>query len=284
MMWNEIKGILEYPILELNQFRLTFYSIIIFVLIIIGSRLLARFLKVVIRKFFAARQIDEPGKEYALAKITSYFVITIGIIVAVDSLGIDITYLLASSAALFVGIGLGLQNIFSDFVSGFVLIFEGELRKGDIIEFGQTVGRIEQIDIRTSKIKTRDNMVIVVPNSRLVTNELINWSHSSKLTRFRIDVGVAYGSDTQLVKKLLIECAREHEAVSTLEPILVRFEHFGDFDLQFSLSFWAERSWEIEIIKSEIRFRIDEMFRKNNVRIPFPQTDVYVNPNHDNQP
>jgi small-conductance mechanosensitive channel len=193
-----------------------------------------------------------------------------------QTLGLNLSLLLASGAALFVGIGLGLQNTFNDIISGFILLFEGSLLVGDIVEIESLVGRVEQIDIRTSKIKTRDEILIVVPNSKLINNNVINWTNSDALTRFNVSVGVAYGSNTELVKTTLEKVVLKHPEVSNKKPVRVRFENFGDSSLDFKVFFWTDRTWEIEFIKSELRFEIDKAFRANNITIPFPQRDLHI--------
>ena len=135
---------------------------------------------------------------------------------------------------------------------------------------------MREIKLRTSKIKTRDGIVIFVPNSQLTNNRVINWTNSNVLTRFNIKVGVAYGSDTKLVEKILLEVANEEKTVNTRIKPFVRFLDFGDSSLDFEIHFWSEEVWRIEFIKSRMRFAIDKKFRDNNVSIPFPQRDLHI--------
>lgn len=272
----ELKEILEYPLIEIKDYKFTLYNILAFVGILVGARILVYFITVVVDKSLGNKEWVDNSKRYTIVKLVKYFIYTIALLLSIESLGINLSILLAGSAALFVGIGLGLQNTFNDMVSGLILLFEGVVKKGDIVDIGNTVGRVEQLDIRTSKIKTRDGIIIIVPNSHLINNEVINWSHSDLITRFKITVGVAYGSDTALVKKILLDVSEKHPDVITTKPTIVRFEDFGDSALIFELFFWAQKTWEIEIIKSDLRFRIDEEFRKQGVTIPFPQRDVHM--------
>ncbi len=222
------------------------------------------------------KQVLDEGKSLAIYKIVKYFLVTMIFILSLDSIGIKVTLLLASSTALFVGIGLGLQQTFNDFISGFILLFEGAISIGDIVEIDGIIGRVEQIDLRTSKISTRDNTIIVLPNSVLANNNLINWSLNKKTTRFSIDVGVAYGSNTKLVSELLMTAVLEHEEVLQSDQTIVKFQNFGSSSLDFSVLFFSNNMFEIEKIKSEIRFIIDEKFRNNGITIPFPQQDVHL--------
>ena len=179
--------------------------------------------------------------------------------------------------ALLVGLGLGLQQIFQDIMSGIAILFEGSLKVGDIVEIQDNIiGRVIEIGLRTSKIETRDNIIMVVPNSKFVTDIVINWSHMEKKTRFHIDVGVAYGSDVEKVSQVLLQCAEDINKISKTPPPFVRFSDFGNSSLDFQLYFWTTETFQVEYIKSEIRYKIDSAFRANGVHIPFPQRDVHI--------
>ena len=166
--------------------------------------------------------------------------------------------------------------LFNDVVSGFVVLFEGTVRVGDIIEIDGTIARVQQIDIRTSKIVTREGIMILVPNSLITSNKVVNWSHSNITSRLSVNVGVAYGSDTGKVKQLLLQAAEEHKLVLKSPAPVVVFQDFGESSLDFQLRYWANKSWQMDQIKSDIRFRNDELFRENGVSIPFPQRDLHI--------
>jgi small-conductance mechanosensitive channel len=196
--------------------------------------------------------------------------------IGLDFMGINVSILIASSAGLFVGIGLGLQNIFNDIVSGLFLLFERSVEVGHVLEVDGLVGRVVDIRIRTSTIQTRDHIMIVVPNSHLITNSVINWSKDNSATRFTIKVGVAYGSDTRKVESLLLEVAAQHAEVMKTPTPFVKFVDFGDSSLNFELVFWSNNLWQIEIVKSQMRYEIDSKFRSSGVVIPFPQRDLHI--------
>ena len=148
---------------------------------------------------------------------------------------------------------------------------------GDIVEIQENiVGRVIEIGLRTSKIETRDNIIMVVPNSKFVTDIVINWSHIEKKTRFHVDVGVAYGSDVEKVTKALLKCAEDQKNISPSPKPFVRFNDFGNSSLDFQLFFWTTDTFNVESIKSEIRYKIDAAFRKNDIQIPFPQRDIHI--------
>jgi small-conductance mechanosensitive channel len=191
-------------------------------------------------------------------------------------IGLKLNMLLAGSAALLVGVGLGLQNTFNDFVSGIILLFEGTIKVGDVLEIDNDVVKIQQLGLRTSSAINRDDISIIIPNSLLITSRVINWSHQSKKTRFRIKVGVTYGSDVDLVLKILKESAYEHPEVKNRSSISARFVDFGNSSLDFELLFFSTDIFRIENIKSDIRKTINRKFIENNITIPFPQMDVHI--------
>ena len=273
---EEIKELLGYTLFSYKTFSVTPFDIILITVIFSVTIFALRVLRFFISKSVSKREWMDTSTAYALQKLLSYFGFTIASVLSLEVVGINVNVLLAGSAALLVGFGFGIQQIFNDFVSGLILLFGGTVRVGDIVEFNNTVGRIIEIDFRTSKIKTRAGITIIVPNSKLVSDNVINWTTMDTLTRFEVNVGVAYGSDTNLVKKILIDVAEKHEAVEKNIPVKVQFRDFGDSSLDFKVFFWAHNSWEIEFVKSDIRFEIDRRFREANVTIPFPQRDVHI--------
>lgn len=220
--------------------------------------------------------VIDRGRAKAIYQLFSYIVFVIFLLIALEFVGVKITILLAGSAALLVGLGLGIQSLFNDFVSGILLLFEGTISVGDIVEVDGIVGQVKNIYLRTSEIETRSRIIIIVPNHKLVSENVINWSHNRDITRFEVNVGVAYGSDVQLVKRLLEEAASEHEQVAKIPEPIARFIDFGESSLDFELLFFTKSMFIIEFIKSDLRFAIDKKFRQNKVTIPFPQRDVHI--------
>lgn len=273
---EKVKSLLEFKLFEIHNYSISFYNILVVVFVILVTRLIVGALERLINRKTKDRTSFTEGKRRAIAQIGKYFIYIIGFIVALRSINVDVTPLLIGSSALFVGLGFGLQEAFRDFVSGLMLLFEGDVMIGDVVEMeNNTVGVVKQINLRTSKVRTRDGIMMIVPNSQLTNDRVINWSNSNKLTRFRVSVGVAYGSDTAKVEELLLKVAEEQEEVTNRVKPFVLFEGFGDSSLDFSLVFWSEEVWRIERTKSRIRFAIDKAFRENNVTIPFPQRDLH---------
>jgi small-conductance mechanosensitive channel len=269
--------IIEYKLFETEKFSLTVYEVLVFLLILVVTWLLLRLVKMLVNRRIRKRGLSH-GPTYSVFQIIRYIVWVLAIGFAFESVGITFNLLIASSAALLVGLGLGLQQMFMDYVAGIIILFEGVVRVNDVVEIGSLVGEVREIGIRTSKIETRDDYIIVVPNHKLVNDMLINWSHNRRLTRFHVQVGVAYGSDVRLVEKLLLECAKDQPQISSTPIPFVRFNDFGNSSLDFQLFFWTENSFRVEQIKSALRFLIDDHFRQNNIRIPFPQRDVHIIP------
>lgn len=285
-LWSLVEGFLGFTFFESREtkFKFSVGNIFIIVAIFFVAGFIAKLIRMLLRKTFRKRNWIERGKEFTLLKLLTYFIYAVAFIIAIESIGADLTSLLIASAALLVGVGLGLQFIFADIVSGFILLFEGTFKVGDVIELNGSgpnnstslVARVDRIDVRTSKVVTRDGNYIIIPNSTLTRDNIVNWSHSHQVTRFRIGVGVAYGSDTQKVRQVLHQCADENPEVDHSRPIIIRFSDFGESSLDFELFFWANQTWTIETLKSDIRFEIDRRFREEGIQIPFPQRDLHI--------
>lgn len=272
---ENIRAFLELEILQFNEYTLRVSDIIG----VIGIFLIAYVVIWLIRKaLFVRRKSKEIdlGNTYALFQIIKYIIWVIAIALILETIGVRITLLLAGSAALLVGIGLGLQQTFNDFVSGIILLSERSIRVGDILEIDGDVVKLQEIGLRTSKGLNRDEISLIIPNSIITTNKVINWSHQTKKTRFKIDVGVAYGSDVDLVMKVLKESAYEHEEVTDRDFIDIRFLNFGNSSLEFQVLFFSENIFRIERVKSDIRKIINRKFIENNITIPFPQVDLHI--------
>lgn len=217
----------------------------------------------------------DTGREFAISRIVKYLAVTLFVVLALASINVN-WKIFAVLAPLLIGIGLGLQQVANDLVSGFILLVEPTIRVNDIVEVDNIVARVKEIGLRTSNVETRDGIAMIIPNHKLVSEKLINWSSSDNVTRFKIGVGVAYGSDVELVKKILIECAWKHSKVITNPAPEVFFTNFGDSSLDFELAFWSSHLFPIERVKSELRFMITQAFNEDGIEIPFPQRDLHI--------
>ncbi|CAM4116169.1 mechanosensitive ion channel family protein [Gillisia limnaea] len=226
---------------------------------------------------------SDKNKFISIFKFIKYLTYLIVIIITISSAGIDITILLTASAALFVGLGLALQDLFQDIIGGLYIIVDKTLLIGDIVEIDGKVGRVIEIKLRTARVLTRDDKVMVIPNHKFITDIVLNYTQNHEATREFVKVGVAYGSDTLKVKTILLECAMDQTGIVKKPDPFVLFEDFGDSALIFALHFFVTDSFVDPKIKSQLRFKIDEKFRLNNISIPFPQRDVHMfypnNPN-----
>jgi small-conductance mechanosensitive channel len=242
--------------------------------------LIARFIvwmfkRIVLGRYYAIKKVD-PSTQYAINQLLTYILFVIAVFIALENLGLQMTLLWGGAAALLVGIGLGLQQTFNDLISGIILLFERTVEVGAVVQIDGEVGRVRKIGLRTSIVETRDNQAIIVPNSKLIVDIVRNWNHNDDKVRFTVKVGVAYGSDTEIVKELLIKCALEHPRVLHEPSPFVRFLNFGDSSLEMELHFWSNDLMPIENIKSDIRFAIDKVFREKGITIPFPQRDLWI--------
>ena len=229
----------------------------------------------VLYSFYRNQNVDQ-GAQFAINQLLKYVIYTFAIVMALEHLGINMTLLLGGAAALLVGIGLGLQQTFNDFISGVVLLFEQSVAVGDVLEVDNTIGVVKRIGMRSSILETRGNISFILPNSKLVNEKVINWTHLSSKVRFDLPLSVAYGSDTKLVKKILMDVAKENPYIIQYPAPFVRFNAFAESSLDFSLYFFSRNYMIIEDIKSDLRFSIDQAFRENNISIPFPQRDIRI--------
>jgi small-conductance mechanosensitive channel len=274
---NKINQILDFKFFEYKSYHFDVAHLFFILLIIIFTNLLIRFTATIMFRFVAKERLDSrSSKSFQL--LFKYFLYVIAFVIILEIVGVKVTILLAGSAALLVGLGLGLQQIFSDIISGVFLLVEGSVKIGDIMEVDGLVGKVTEINLRTSEIQTRDGIIIIVPNHKFITENVVNWSHNAILTRFEVTVGVAYGSDPEKVKEILLDCAKEQKEISNnkTNPPIVRLINFGDSSLDFRLLFWSKNGFLIENTKSDLRFRIVRKFKENDIAIPFPQRDLHL--------
>jgi len=270
-----LRDFLEFEFFSIGKYTLRVYTLVtIFVIFLVTKVILWLIKKALYRKHKLNKQ--DLGNTYALFQIIKYVIWVIAFAFMLETVGVKITVLIAGSAALLVGIGLGLQHTFNDIVSGIILLSERSIKITDILEIDGDIVRIHEIGLRTSKGINRDEISIIIPNSLITTNKVINWSHQARKTRFKINVGVAYGSDVDLVVKVLMESTLEHPDMFDENLIDIRFLDFGNSSLDFQILFFSENIFRIEKVKSDIRKIINRKFIENNISIPFPQMDVHI--------
>ena len=209
----------------------------------------------------------------------NYFIYVVFILIALDNIGVNVTAIFAASAALLVGVGLALQTFIQDIISGVFILADQSVHVGDIIQVDGQIGKVERIQLITTRAVTRDNRVLIIPNHKFMASILYNWTENGTLTRESVAVGVAYASDINRVKEILIETASEHPLILKKPAPLVLFNAFGESALEFELLFSINRSFESNIVKSDVRFAIDKAFRENTIEIPFPQRVIHQSNN-----
>lgn len=247
------------------------------ILVVITALLITSILLKFLRKVFTRKLPEEDKVKFiSLFSYSKWFIYVIILLVTFHNVGVNVTAIFAASAALLVGVGLALQTLFQDIISGVFILIDQSVHVGDIIELDGKVGRVEDINLRTTRAVTIDNKVLIIPNHLYLTNSLYNWTENGNETRENVEVGVAYGSDILLVKKILLQVARSHPSVLKKPEPLVLFTNFADSSLNFKLIFTLNDSFIGAIPKSDMRFEIDRLFRENKIAIPFPQRDIHI--------
>lgn len=268
---SSLKKFLEFKILEIDKYSLSVYDfVLILSLILIGLVLV----KVSRRVIYKSERLDI-SKKFVLKKIIQYIITVLILFFCLKILGLNISVFLAGSAALMVGLGFGLQNLFSDFMSGLLILLDGSIKVGDVIEIDGVIYRVLDINFRTTKAIGRNEDYVILPNSHLTGNRIVNWTHDIVSSRFKISVGVDYSSDVDTVMKVLLHTTESHPLVIQERKSFVRLENFSDSSIDFGVYFFTDEIFRAEQIKSDIRVMIFYALKKNNITIPFPQRVVH---------
>lgn len=263
---------LNRELFAIGKTSVTLVSLGAFALTILLTIVISGLLRRAIMRFFRHSQ----GPAYAVGRIVQIVVVLSGLMVALDNVGVDMTALATIGAVLTVGIGLALQDVARNFVSGLVLLAERPVQRGDFVVVGDAVGEVRDISLRATRLLTRDGVLLIVPNSQFATNSVINRSQPNNHYRARIAVGVDYGSDPELVREALLAVAEEHERVLQKPVPEVYFRDFAESALAFELCVWLpEPQIEYEVL-SNLRFAIIKAFRERAISIPFPQRDLHL--------
>ncbi|MDO6492936.1 MAG: mechanosensitive ion channel domain-containing protein [Cellulophaga sp.] len=268
-----LKDLMSYKLVDGDKVVITVSTLVTIVVAILAVTYI---LKLIHRIVVAKLPQDDKNKFLSIFNFLKYFLYILAVITVLHSSGVDLTVLLTASAALFVGLGFALQYLFQDIISGILIILDQSLHIGDIIEVEGKVGRVFETRLRTTRALTRDDKVIVIPNHKFLTDSIYNYTQNHKTTRENVKIGVAYGSDVELVSKLLLEIIDGKKGILKNPAPFVLFEDFGDSALMFSVNYYTNDSYGDPRIKSDLRFLIDAAFRKNNISIPFPQRDIHI--------
>lgn len=260
---------------HLGHHSITVLELVEVAAVILAARVLLALLRRGLRRAKRVSAMDE-GKRFIIRRLVTSTVWTVTALMVLSIFGVDLTALWAGSAALLVGVGIGLQGFFNDVVSGFVLLFEGGVAVGNVLEVDGKLVRVERIDLRSTRVVTVAGELIVLPNAKVAGEAVVNLSQGDRAMRIRVNIGVAYGSDVALVSRLLAEAMSEQpEVLPTPEPA-VFFQDFADSSLNFSVMGWLDDPWDRMAIQSRVRTAIDAKFREHGVTIPFPQRDLHI--------
>jgi small-conductance mechanosensitive channel len=273
---NTLSRILSFKLFELKQTPVTVLSLLMFIVMIVAFYLISKLLNRIILHRILERFGLDKSIQYTLTRIMHYLIMITGVVVAFQFVGIDLAGLTVIFGLLSVGIGFGLQNITSNFISGLILLFERPIKVGDRVTVGDIEGDVTSINMRSTTIQSLDNISIIVPNSEFISSTVTNWSYGDPKIRLRIEVGVSYSSDLDTVRKALLDVAGEHDDVLKKPEPIVLLSSFGDSSWDMVLIVWLGHPKRYYLTRSEINCSIVQKFRDNDIEIPFPQRDLNV--------
>jgi len=277
VVFAELEKILNYELLKVGGSPFTPATILLIVfcivLVLVASWALRRF---VVQRLLKRTRFD-PSLQFAINKISGYIFITLGFFIALQVNNVNLSSLTVIAGAVGVGVGFGLQNIINNFVSGLIILAERPITIGDRVEVGNVAGQISRISLRSTIVVTNDNISIIVPNSDFISHAVTNWSHGDPRVRIRLPLGVAYGTDPEKVRRVLLEVAAAHPKVLKEPSPELFFSGFGDSSLDFELAVWtSEMAAKPRRFRSELYYAIEKKLRDNQIEIPFPQRDLHV--------
>lgn len=280
MEWTDLEfffnEVLNFTLFHINEKPVTVFNVVIFILVISAFVFLAVAIRKTLNKRILKRFKIDPGTSYTLSRITQYAIISIGALISFQIVGIDLSGLAVIFGLLSVGIGFGLQNVTANFISGLIILFERPISVGDRVTVSNIEGDVTEINIRATKVRTVNNISIIVPNSEFVSKDVINYSHGDSTYRLDINVGVSYGSDLDKVLSAMKEVADENPDVLKHPKAEVHLIEFGDSSWNMQLRAWVADVKDYPQIRNNLNQAIVRKFRENDIEIPFPQRDLHV--------
>lgn len=262
-----MKEFFDYELFDIGGYKLqldTLISFIIFITVVVAVIVILK------RLIYRSKKLNTAEK-FSINKLSRYVIVLLAFIIGLRILGFDITVLLAGYAAVLLGLGFGLQHIFNDFISGIILLLDGSLKVDDIVEVNERIYRVEEINFRTTTVLGRDENYVILPNSELTGNRVVNWTYNQKSSRFQVDIGVDYATDVLELMEILKSVAKGNQRVLEKPEPFVRFENYAESSLDFSVYFYTFEIFRVENIKSEIRIEIFKALKAKGINIPFPQ-------------
>jgi len=271
-----IRAIMSYPIIPTATRPITVATLIVASALVAASFWVSARAQTLMRRRLFPRLRLDPGLEFSTLRFAHYAVIALGLLIGLKVLSVDLTGLAVVAGILSVGIGFGLQNVASNFISGIILLIERPITVGDHVTVGDTDGEVRAINMRSTQIVTRDNITVIVPNSEFVSGRVVNWSHGDPRMRLHVAVGVSYASDVAHLTRVLRQLAGQVEFVLADPPPEVRFVRFGDSSLDFELLVWISNPHHQDPVSSGLHYAIRAAFLEAGIKIPFPQREVTV--------
>ncbi len=269
-----LKDILEFRIFSVDDFHISIYNILLITILFFAARLISTIFRLFIQRNFAQKGWIDEGKQFTIITFSQYLIYFIFTIIAIRSLGVNLTALLVSLSALLVGIGLALQRFFGDIIGGFIILFEGTIKVKDIVEIDKMIVKVMEINLRATKVQDRDGNLFIVPNSKITNESVNNLSHNRKSTRISISFYVSHQNDIAKVKHLLNEAAMDHRMIDQRKHANVLFEEMNEHGIQLVLQFYTSHVWDIPQIKSDIRYSAYEKFRREKIMVPFEKDKI----------
>lgn len=273
---SRIRSILEFELFSLQSDPITVGNIIVFMIFLFAFLALGSIVRRLMQNKFLKRFDIDHGLRFTLARVAQYIIVVIGVLISFQFLEINLTSLAVVFGLLSVGIGFGLQNITANFISGLIIMFERPISVGDHVQVGDKEGDVTEISIRSTKIRTLNNISIIVPNNQFVENDVVNFSHGDPTFRLDVNVGVSYSSDLDKVLKALNEIADEHPKVMKTPKHQVHLTNFGDSSWDMELRVWIPNVKERYVLRNEMNQAIVRKFEEYEIEIPFPQRDLHV--------
>lgn len=272
---QSIKDFLEINLIRVRNYELDVADVAKVVFILGFTRLVIFLADRLLKRRVKQNRIGQ-REHKAFLQLIRYFAWIAALMISLNAIGLNPTVLLAGGTAVLVGIGLGIQDLFKDVISGIIVLWDRTITEDDIVDIGGTIGKVVKVGMRTTTIVTRRDTVMIIPNHKLTADYLINWTQNNPDARNGLTVGIAYGCDTRKAEEILLEVAAAHPDVEAEPAPRVLFEDFGESALQMSVYFTSRNLFRVEVVKSDLRFELNRRFEQEGIRIAFPQLDVWL--------
>lgn len=277
MNFSQVQDILSYTLITVSGQSISVGDLLLIPIVLLMGYILTRTVVKIITKRLVTKKTD-PNVIHLLQRIFYVIAFAIMLVTTLDLVNVPITAFAFLSGAVAIGFGFGAQNIINNFISGWILMWERPIRIGDFLEVEAAKGVVEQINTRSTRIRRVDGVHLLIPNSKLLENTVINWTLVDNVVRSSVTVGVAYGSSVKKVAELILQATTDQKNIQTTPKPFVTFEDFGDNALMFEVTFWLDSTTEggLRVMRSNIRFRLDELFEEHNIVVAFPQRDLHI--------